>query len=62
MSKEKGKIKKIFGWIKEHVRPDIGLNELRKEEEIDFKSGNISDIADQVKDNVRVGIKFTFKF
>lgn len=52
------RVGKFFNFIKNHVRPDIGL--------ITDKSGseneNLLETGDKLKEKIKIGIKLTFKF
>ena len=59
----KRKLGKAFKWVKKHVRPDIGLAKPFEEGQgPDFNNDNFYEMSDKVRDNLRVGLKITFKF
>ena len=54
------KTKKIFKWIKEHLRLHFGYNSLG--EKINWKQDEFEDIVDEIKNKSEVGFKIKFKF
>jgi hypothetical protein len=58
----KKKIKKVFGWIKEHVRPDVGLVPFEEGEGPNFQNENLHEISDKLRENLRIGLKISWKF
>lgn len=54
-------VKKVWKWIREHVRP-YSQYKAKKGEEIDMKKDSAGEIIDKAKKQTEVGIKFTFKF
>jgi len=53
---------KAISFIKEHVRPDIGLDPFEEGEGIKMGEDDLSDIGKKLKENLRVGLKFTMKW
>lgn len=54
-------MRKVFKWMREHVRPYI---KRRKHQRyyIDFQKDNFRDVIKKTKDEAEVGVKFMFKF
>lgn len=54
-------MRKVLKWIREHVRPYFKCCK-RQRNDIDFQKDGLKDIIKKTKDEVEVGVKFTFKF
>jgi hypothetical protein len=53
---------KFFSFVKSKIRPDIGVNPFKEEDLQELKNENLSGIGKKIMENLRVGIKITFKF
>jgi hypothetical protein len=53
---------KILNFIKDHVRPDIGIGPFKEGEEPDFKNDDLYEIGQKLRQNLKVGLKITIKF
>ena len=58
----KTKLKKAFSWIKKHVRPDVGITPFEDGCSPDLKTDNLYEVSDKLKENLKVGLKITWKF
>ena len=58
----KTKIGKVFSWIKKHVRPDVGLTPFEDSNAPNLKTDNLYEVSDKLRENLRVGLKITFRF
>jgi hypothetical protein len=52
---------RILKWIKKHVRPDVGITPF-EEGEGPSKNDDLKTISGKLKENLRVGLKITWKF
>ena len=60
--KPASQLKNILGWIKEHVRPDVGLTPFKEGEGPDWENEDLYEISGKLKQNLRVGLKITWRF
>jgi hypothetical protein len=61
-TKPASKFKNVLGWIKEHVRPDVGLTPFNEGEGPDWGNDSLHEISGKLKQNLRVGLKITWRF
>ena len=58
----KTKTGKILNFIKNHVRPDVGLSNFKEGERPDFNNENLEEIGEKFKKKLKVGLKLVIKF
>ena len=56
------KSKKLWKWIKKHVRPDVGFSSFDEGEGPNWRDDDLYEISDKLKHNLRVGLKIEIRF